>query len=357
MPRRLLTLTPPVAVATLAMFTAAWAATGDVPLVGAAPDPALAVSAQATGPLVANDRDGGAVLSSGAMVPGRVVSGEVTISNAGDAPGAFSLSSTGITDARGLASVLDLSVLDVTGGRSVAVYAGKLAAFDRVALGTFVAGEARRYRFELAYSAGRPAALDNPLQGASTSIGFAWDAVATGGSPEPAPPPSPAPEPAPPPSPAPEPAPPPSPTPDPIPPVSGLTPPAAPAPTPAASGAAPAATPAPAPAPAATTPASAPLTIALGTPRQAVAGGRLVTWMTSTAASRARVTGTVTVSGRRLALRPVTVNLTAKRQTVRLVLPRAAIAPKRRLTVRLAITATAGTRKTTVRRTLRVTAP
>jgi hypothetical protein len=355
MPRRLLTLTPSVAVATLAMFTAAWAATRDVPLVGAVPDPALAVSAQATGPLVANDRDGGAVLSSGAMVPGRVVSGEVTISNAGDAPGAFSLSSTGIADARGLASVLDLSVLDVTGGRSVAVYAGKLATFDRVALGTFVAGEARRYRFELAYPAGRAAALDNPLQGASTSIGFAWDAVATGGSPEPAPPPSPAPEPAPP-SPTPEPAP-PSPAPDPIPPVSSPTPPAAPAPTTAASGAATATTPAPAPAPAASTPASAPLTIALGTPRQAVSGGRLVTWMTSTAATRARVTGTVTVSGRRLELRPVTVSLTAKRQTVRLVLPKAAIAPKRRLTVRLAITATAGTRKTTVRRTLRVTAP
>jgi hypothetical protein len=37
-------------------------------------------------------------------------------------------------------------------------------------------------------------------------------------------------------------------------------------------------------------------------------------------------------------------------------LPAAAVAPKRRLTVRLAVTATAGAQKATVRRTLRVTA-
>jgi hypothetical protein len=81
--------------------------------------------------------------------------------------------------------------------------------------------------------------------------------------------------------------------------------------------------------------------------------------MTSTAPSRARVTGTVTVGKRRLKLRPISVALTAKRKTVRVMLPKAAVArgAKRRLTVRLTITATAGGQKATVRRTLRVTAP
>ena len=52
-----------------------------------------------------------------------------------------------------------------------------------------------------------------------------------------------------------------------------------------------------------------------------------------------------------------TVKLTAgKRATVRVKLPAAAAKPKRHLTVRLAVTATAGAKKTTVKRTLRVTA-
>jgi hypothetical protein len=53
------------------------------------------------------------------------------------------------------------------------------------------------------------------------------------------------------------------------------------------------------------------------------------------------------------------VKLTARRHTVRLKLPAAAVAAgaQRRLTVRLAIAATAGGRKVVVKRTLRVTAP
>jgi hypothetical protein len=319
MPRRLTTLAGPLATATLALGTAAWAATGDVPLASGDQPRALAVSAQATGPLVSNDRDGSAILSAPALAPGQVETGEVTVGNAGDAAGTFTLSATGASGP--LADVLQLTVVDAT--RATSVYAGKLSAFRRADLGTFAAGAARRYRFALAYPNGLPA-VDDALQGATTSVQFAWDAVASAGTAQPGPTPAPA-----------------------------L--PAAPAPAPTA--AAPA-TPA-APATTATGGSAGAFTIALGTAPKPISKGRLVTWMSSSAAATARVTGTVSFSGKRAKLRPATVKLTAKRKTVRLKLPAAAVKPgaKRRLTVRLTIDATGGGRTTTVKRTLRVIAP
>jgi hypothetical protein len=317
MRRRLSTLAGPLATATLALGTAAWAATGDVPLAVGDQVRALAVSTQATGPLISNERDGSAIFSAAALAPGGVATGEVTIANAGDATGAFSLSATGASGP--LAGVLDLTVVDTTA--SATVFTGELATFTRASLGTFAPGASRRYRFELAYPAGRSALDDDSLQGGSTSVRFDWDAVA-GATP---------------------------PRPPPAPPATVASPPAAP---PAPAAARPATTPAPTPAPAA-------LTVALGAAPNPIAAGRLVTWMSSSTAASARVTGTVSFSGRRLALRAATVKLTAHRRTVRLKLPAAAVAlgAKRRLTVRLAIAATAGARTVTVKRTLRVTAP
>jgi hypothetical protein len=344
---RILHLAPPLATATLALATVGWAATGDVPFLPV-DRTALAVTAQATGPLVANDREGGAILSAAALAPGQTTSGEVTIRNAGDAAGAFTLSSSagidsGAPAAGPLSGVLDLAITDVTGATPVPLFAGKLATLPRVALGTFAAGAQRRYRFELTYPNG-PAVVNNAYQGASASIRFDWDAVAVGGSARP--------------------------TPTPLPGASGTG-----ATQPAAGSAA-------APARGASTPARpgstssgsagtatvagangvggsvAVFRVALGGARKPFAKRRLVTWMSSTTASKARITGTVSFAGRRLKLRPATVKLQAKRRTVRLRLPAAAVRPgaKRRLTVRLTVTATAGTRKATIRRTLRVTA-
>jgi hypothetical protein len=331
--RRLAQLSAPVATAILALTTAAWAAIGDVPPIPTMRSRALAVTAQTTGPLVANDHEGGAVLSADAMAPGQVRTGEVTVSNAGDAAGAFTLSSAGIADRGGprggLSSVLELTVLDATGPRPVTLFAGGLRAFDRVALGTFATGQSRRYRFEVAYSAARAAQLDNAYQGASTSITFVWDAAATG--PPPAPPPAP------------------------------QAPPAAPAPSAApAAPTAPAGSAAPAPAAAPALPAAAVLSVDLGVAPRPLDHGRLVLWMSSSAPARATVTGTVGVSARRLNLRPTTVLLSSRRRTVRLRLPRAAAAAgaTRRLAVRLAVTATtADGRRATTRRTLGVTVP
>src|SRR3954451_23433586 len=332
MDRRLLKLAPSAATATFALMTAAWAATGDVPLAPRARTAQpLAVAAAATGPLVANDHDGSEILTAPAMAPGATAAGQVTISNAGDAAGRFSVAAGAPADAGGpaggLSSLLGLTVSDAPGATQVVLYAGKLAGFRGLALGTFAPGGARRYRFEVAYPSGRTAAMDDPYQGASTSLGLSWTATAIA---------TPAPAPA---SPAPAP--------------SGPAAPAAPAPAPAAPA------PAPAPGPTPTAPAAPPLAVTLGAAPKPVAKGRLVTWFATSTAATARVTGTVSFKGHKaMTLRATSVKLAAgERQTVRLTLPAAAVAPKRRLTVRLSVTATAGARTATVKRTLRVTAP
>jgi hypothetical protein len=295
---------------------------------------------------VANDREGGAILSAAALAPGQTTSGEVTIRNAGDAAGAFTLSSsagadTGAPPTGPLSGVLDLAITDVTGATPVPLFAGKLAALPRVALGTFTAGAQRRFRFELTYPSG-PAAVDNAYQGASTSIRFDWDAVAVGGSARPIPTPLPGPS------------------------GAGATPAAGSAASPARGASTPAGSGSSSGSGGATTPAGANgvggsmtvFRVALGGARTPLVKRRLVTWMSSTTPSKGRITGTVSFSGRRLKLRPATVKLQAKRRTVRLPLPAAAVRPggKRRLTVRLKVTATAGARKATISRTLRVTA-
>src|SRR3954452_846012 len=122
MDRRLLKLAPSAGRATFALMTAAWAATGDGPLAaGARTAQPLAVAAAATGPLVADDHDGIAILTAPAMAPGATAAGQVTISNAGDAAGRFSVATGAPADAGGpaggLSSVLDLSGRGGAGAR------------------------------------------------------------------------------------------------------------------------------------------------------------------------------------------------------------------------------------------------
>jgi hypothetical protein len=333
------TIAAPLVTATLALGTAAWAADMRLPFVPADPVKALAVTAQATGPVVANDLEGSAILRADALAPGETTSGEVTIRNAGDAPGEFTLSpsaasDTGAPPAGPLSGVLDLTVTDISGATPATVFAGKLGALSRVALGTFPAGAAHRYRVALTYPAGVPAEIDNAYQGASASIRFDWDAVAIGGT-------------------AGTPT---TPATDSGSGAGGGTGAAGGAGGGAGGGAAPATSPAASAAiPATTAPASFRVTLVVAGSRPVVKG-RLVTAMASTGASRAHVTGTVSWEGHRpMKLRPMSVKLAPTARKVRLQLPAAAVrGPKRRLTVRLTVTAASGARTATLRRTLRV---
>ena len=161
-------------------------------------EPARAQTAAVSGSLTqSNSRDGGAILGASAMRPGDIVSGEVTIANTGDVPGAFRLTQTPMTEQPGpgggqLSGKLQLQVLDVTApGAPVTVWSGGLGSFDGRDLGTFPAGQARTYRFTATFPDAGSAA-DNAFAGASSTIGFVWtatgdDTTAAGGSPPPAP--------------------------------------------------------------------------------------------------------------------------------------------------------------------------
>jgi hypothetical protein len=159
-----------VAVA-LAVAVAAWLA-GDG-------GRARAAIGEATGPLVATNPDGAAVLVAQNLEPGDARAGEVTVTNVGDSAGDFALSASGLVDAGApLSGVLELGVVDLTAGR--AIYSGTVRGLGSVALGTLTQGEAHRYRFTVSFPSGRPDAEDNAYQGASTAVTFVWSA--TGGA-------------------------------------------------------------------------------------------------------------------------------------------------------------------------------
>jgi spore coat-associated protein N len=178
---RLRHLRLPISVLTilLAGLTAAFAATGSLPLAARGGDPATARALRAAGGLSISDSRGGqAILSATAMAPGETRSGEVTITNSGDVAGELTLSKSGLVDAGGpLSTTLDLAVDDITTGSPARVYAGKLAAMGALALGSIAAGGSRSYRFSTTFPQGS-AAHDNALQGASSTVQFDWDATA-----------------------------------------------------------------------------------------------------------------------------------------------------------------------------------
>jgi hypothetical protein len=137
---------------------------------------ARAAIAQATGPLVAAAPGGAAVLVAQGLASGQERAGEVTVTNAGGASGAFALSTTDLTDSGApLSGVLVLAVDDLTAGRGV--YSGPLNGLGRVELGTLAQGEAHRYRFTVRFPGGRPASVDEAYQGASTAVTFVWSAT------------------------------------------------------------------------------------------------------------------------------------------------------------------------------------
>jgi hypothetical protein len=286
-----------VALAAVAIAATAWLA-GD----GGG---ARAAIGQATGPLVATVPGDSAILVARNLGPGGSQAGQVTVTNVGDAAGGFSLSASGLADAGApLSGVLELSVEDLTAGRGV--YSGLLDGLSSVPLGTLAQGEAHRYRFTVSYPGGRPDALDNAYQSASTQVTFVWSASAgaTSGS---GPPPS----------------------------------------APAES-------------------AAAPVTAAgdgrvahsaIGAAlHQRGAHGGLKTWVSCSSACRIELSGTASFRSRAVRLRSVRARLNAAgRAHARIELPRvvrAAVARGQRVTVRLRAKATIGTRVVVSRRTI-----
>jgi len=127
---------------------------------------------------ISNDREGHAVLSASGLVPGRSVTGTVTV-DAGSS--ALTLSETAPVDAPGprggrLSDRLALRVDDVTTPAAPRLlYSGPLAGLPSTALGAGLG--ARTYRFTVTFSDSGPGDV-NRFMASSTSIGFLWDATA-----------------------------------------------------------------------------------------------------------------------------------------------------------------------------------
>jgi hypothetical protein len=140
----------------------------------------------ATGPLVATDGTGVVLVAQG-LRPGDSRVGEVTVVNAGDTSGALTLSQADRVDsptpAGPLSAVLDLTVVDLTAGRTV--FAGKLAALHDVALGDFAQGDSHRYRFVVSFPGGGAPARDNHFQVATTTVSYVWSAGPVAPAPRP----------------------------------------------------------------------------------------------------------------------------------------------------------------------------
>jgi len=167
-----------VALMAVAVLVLAWGSDGSTP--------ARAAVGGATGPLIADSLGGGAILNASNLAPGQAITGEVNVTNVGDAAGDMALGTSDLADAtvRGgvLSRMLDITVLDVTAGRAPAlVYAGKVVNLQSVRVHSFEQGESRGFRFTVAYPAGQSAAVDDAYQGAATRVSFVWTATGAGG--------------------------------------------------------------------------------------------------------------------------------------------------------------------------------
>lgn len=136
------------------------------------------------------DNDGAAILTATRMVPGDTAEGTVGVTNTGDSKGAFTLTSSGLTDDPGdnggeLSSVLELTVV-MDGDTANPVYEGPLDIADPVALGDWDGGVSHEFVFTVTFpDTGLPTGPtegDNAYQGSSTSVTYNWNATSVSSS-------------------------------------------------------------------------------------------------------------------------------------------------------------------------------
>ena len=126
-----------------------------------------------------NSSDDKAAMSATGMVPGDRTTGQVSITNVGDATGTFALSGEDLVDTPGpnggnLSDALMLRIVE--SDREEPLYSGPLAGFDTVPLGDWAPDEERTYDFRVTFPSG---AADDRFQRSVASVTFTWDAVQT----------------------------------------------------------------------------------------------------------------------------------------------------------------------------------
>jgi len=183
--RHIANTTITVLVAMGLLLTAAYAATGTLPLPGLLRQdrPVRAAATELQGPVRLADTST-VLFDAQRLQPGTVKIAQLRITNTGSTKGTFTFSPSGLTDTTAglttepLSAVLDLTMQDATNRfRPITLFVGKLRDIAPVDLGVLLPGEARTYRFTVSYPTGRTPAQDNPLQGAGARVVFNWDAV------------------------------------------------------------------------------------------------------------------------------------------------------------------------------------
>ena len=170
--RRLLPILVLVALAALAALALAQ--------VDRAPAARLATTATTGSFAVTNTQEGRPIFTAANLAPGGSAEGTVTIEDTGPAPATLLLRRGEVVDSPGLgggilSDQLRLEVVDITAPASPrTVYSGPLAAMSDRPAGELDPGEARTFRFTATFpDAGAPA-VENTVQGASTTVAYAW---------------------------------------------------------------------------------------------------------------------------------------------------------------------------------------
>jgi spore coat-associated protein N len=160
--------------------------------VTATPDRAgpYAVLTDATGDLsIWNSLDGQAVFQFSGLAPGHSVDGTVQLKNTGSLPGDLGLEQLDVLDQPGvnggrLSEAVRLDITDVTSGSSIPVFAGQIGALASQPLGAIGPGEGRTFHFRASLpdtgSPPSPTGGDNAYAGSGITMGYAWNATASG---------------------------------------------------------------------------------------------------------------------------------------------------------------------------------
>jgi spore coat-associated protein N len=132
-----------------------------------------------------NSKAGAAILTAPKMKPGDVVTGSVTITNDGDLPGTFTLSTSNMTDTAvapytgKLSDVLTLKIMD----GATQIYSGAIKSVGTITLpgGAWAPTVAHTYDFTVTFpDGGTPTGAllnDNSYKKATMSIEFDWMAT------------------------------------------------------------------------------------------------------------------------------------------------------------------------------------
>ncbi|WP_052436973.1 TasA family protein [Georgenia sp. SUBG003] len=138
-----------------------------------------AISGVASGTLSqSNSAANQAIFNLTNMKPGDTVTGQLTLTNTGSIPAAFSLTEKSSTNGFSTGN-LALRIEDTTAGTVVFDGSfGDLVDDQKTELADFAAGEAHTYRFTVTL---REAANNNDDQGRSASAVYEWDSVQLGG--------------------------------------------------------------------------------------------------------------------------------------------------------------------------------